>query len=57
MQFFNLILLGNVRKLLQEAFQIALERERKTLLEREKESDIRNGQQEEQKQNYESIIH
>ena len=50
MQFFNLVLLGNVSKLLQEAFQIASERERKKLLERgkgRKERDIGNGQKEE----------
>lgn len=37
MQFFNLVLFGNVSKLLQETFQIASGRERKKLLEREKE--------------------
>lgn len=48
MQFFNLVFLGNVSKFLQEAFQIASEKERK-MLERNKgrkDSDIENGQQE-----------
>lgn len=37
MQLFNLVLLGNVRKLLQEAFQIASEGKGKKLLERGRE--------------------
>lgn len=36
-QLFNLVLLGNVRKLLQEAFQIASEGKGKKLLERGRE--------------------
>lgn len=58
MQFFNLVFLGNVSKLLQEAFQIASEKERKTLERNKgrKDSDIENGQQEDQ-ENYEPFMH
>lgn len=49
MEFFNLVLLGNVSKLLQEAFQIASEEKKKLLMWRKK-SDTGNGQKKETKE-------
>ena len=48
MQLFNLVLLGNVRKLLQEAFQIASEGKGKKLLERGREGTWRRRQKEQE---------
>lgn len=50
MEFFNLVLLGNVSKLLQEAFQIASKEEKKKLLMWRKKSDTGNGQKKETKE-------